>query len=297
MVKKTLVAAVRRILEPGTQVDTMLVLKGAGGLFKSRAIRRLFSERFYKDQLPDLKDDARASHSLLGYWGIESGELDKFLRADNTTAKAFLSRSEDCYHAPYGRYDVRRKRQCVFFGTTNDDGFLTDSTGNRRYWIVVVYIEVDLEWVESVRDSVWAAALELAQDPTFKHWFDDAKGEADESREEHEYRDPWHSAIEDYCTGRKEVRWEDVYAKGVAPGETNAIAKASRKEMLRVCAVLRRLKCEQKRAFSENGKRSWIWTVPDALAHATPTQAEIVRRKTEMSVAKLVTLATSVKSN
>lgn len=287
MFKKTMVAAVRRILVPGTQVDTMLVLKGDEGLFKSRTIRALFSDRFFKDQLPDLKDDARASHSLLGFWGIESGELDKFLRADNTTAKAFLSRSEDSYHAPYGHRDVRRKRQCIFIGTTNADDFLTDATGNRRYWIVVVYREVDVNWVRSVRDSLWSAALELAKDYTYPHWFHDAAGEAAASRAPHEYRDPWHEVIEDYCAGREKVTWGEVYTKAVARGVNDAMAKVSRREMYRVCAVLKRLGCRQRDSRSDEGIRWYGWLVPEGLSTKAPSLEEQARRKTGSTVAQL----------
>ena len=283
MFKKTLVSAVRRILVPGTQVDTMLVLKGDEGLKKSRIWRALFGSQFYKDQLPDLRDDAKASHSLRGFWCVESGELDKFLRADNPTAKAFLSRDEDCYHAPYGHRDVRKKRQCIIVGTTNADDFLTDATGNRRYWIIVVYKEIDVSYVSSIRDSLWAAALELAKDARYEHWFNDAAGEAEASRTPHEYRDPWHAVIEDYCAGREKATWEEVYSKGVARNIPDALAKASRREMSRVCAVLKRLGCKQKNA-RENGVRWYGWMMPDTLRFRIPSAEEQSRRKAEASL-------------
>lgn len=297
MFRKTLVAAVRRILVPGTKVDTMLILKGETSYFKSQALAAIFGERFFKDQLPDLRDDAKASHSLLGFWGIESAELDKFLRADNTTAKAFLSRQEDCYHAPYGRNDVRHKRQCVFLGTTNDEGFLTDPTGNRRYWIIVVTKKIDIDYVKSVRDSLWAAALELAQDTSYEHWFDDAKGEADESREAHIYRDPWHEIIEDYCSGREWTSSEEVYARGVARSIPDALSRATQKEQKRVCAVLKRLGCKTGRILTENGERPWRWLMPQGLLNRVPSRAEIKRREADAAREALENTNDKLKKN
>jgi len=286
MVKKTMIAAVRRILRPGTKVDTLLILKGPQGYFKSKWIQEHFGAQFFKDQLPDLKNDAAASHGLVGFWAVEVGELDRVLRAENTTSKVFLSREEDCYHPPYGQRDVRRKRQCVFIGTTNDDDFLTDATGGRRYWVVSVSREIDLAYVRSVRDSVWAAALECANDMTIPHWFNDARGDLDASREPFESRDAWHELIVDYVTGKSFVRWEDVYSAGVARGMTDAMAKASRREMRRVINVLKRLKCTQGHAPID-GRRTYGWLVPPTLANASPSPGERARSESTAVVGRL----------
>jgi len=73
---------------------------------------------------------------LLGKtWIVKLAELGSMARARNHTAvKAFISRQVDAYRPPYGRVTVEVPRTSVFVGTTNEDEFLTDATGNRRYW-------------------------------------------------------------------------------------------------------------------------------------------------------------------
>ena len=49
-------------------------------------------------------------------------------KSEVESVKAFLSRENDHYRRPYGRYVKICPRQCVFAGTTNEDSFLRDDT-------------------------------------------------------------------------------------------------------------------------------------------------------------------------
>jgi len=51
-----------------------------------------------------------------------------------------MSQREDIYRAAYGRHVQNYPRRCVFFGTSNNDEYLRDKTGNRRFWPVDVEV-------------------------------------------------------------------------------------------------------------------------------------------------------------
>ena len=104
-----------------------------------------------------------ASELLQGVWIVEVGELDAFNRTDVGRIKQFLSQQADRFRAAYGRHVKEMPRRCVFFGTTNDDEFLTDRTGNRRFWPIKVGINKPTKSVwndlDKNLDQIWAEAV------------------------------------------------------------------------------------------------------------------------------------------
>ena len=74
--------------------------------------------------------------ALQGKWIVEIAEMNSFSKKEASSVKSYISSSTDSYRPPYGQHNVDVKRQCIFFGTTNDILCLADSTGNRRFWPV-----------------------------------------------------------------------------------------------------------------------------------------------------------------
>jgi len=152
-----LIAAVRRIRQPGAKFDNILVLEGAQGGGKSTAIKLLAGAENFSDQDILTLDPKAQMEALEGVWLYEICELEGITRADTAKVKAFASRAVDQGRPAYARFKEARPRQAIFIGTTNDDKYLRDMTGNRRFWPVKVG-KVDLEAIERDRDQLWAEA-------------------------------------------------------------------------------------------------------------------------------------------
>lgn len=135
--RKTLCAAISRVLHPGCKFDSMLVLNGPQGVGKSTLISNLAGDWFSDSlNLGDTKDKT-AAEKLQGYWILEICELAGLKKAEVETLRSFLTRQNDIYRASFGKRATPHFRQCIFFGTTNaEKGYLRDTTGNRRFWPV-----------------------------------------------------------------------------------------------------------------------------------------------------------------
>lgn len=161
VIRKTLVAAVARIYEPGIKFDSILVLNGAQGIGKSTFFAKL-GGRWYSDSLSisDMKDKT-APEKLQGYWILELGELAGIKKMDVETVKSFITRTDDKYRQSYGVTVESHPRSCIIVGTTNSDGgFLRDITGNRRFWPVRVTVDSKYHaWEVSEIDQIWAEAI------------------------------------------------------------------------------------------------------------------------------------------
>jgi hypothetical protein len=152
-----LIAAVRRVRQPGVKFDQIPVLEGVQGSGKSTALRTLAGEGFHSDQ-EILTQEARTQMELLeGVWFYELGEVEGLNRAEVNKIKAFASRQEDRSRMAYGRFIESRPRQAIFIGTTNETSYLRDQTGNRRFWPIKTGT-IDLERLRRDRDLLLAEA-------------------------------------------------------------------------------------------------------------------------------------------
>ncbi|EAC2243919.1 hypothetical protein AXD27_02640 [Listeria monocytogenes] len=163
--RKMMVAAVARIVHPGTKFDSVLILNGPQGIGKSTFFAKLAGDWFSDSlTLTDMKDKA-GPEKLQGYWILELGELAGMRKTDVEVVKSFISRSDDKYRASYGVNVESHPRQCIIVGSTNaESGFLRDITGNRRFWPVRIRGDGKRKaWQMSVYDveQIWAETLML----------------------------------------------------------------------------------------------------------------------------------------
>ncbi|EYE88012.1 virulence-associated protein E [Fervidicella metallireducens AeB] len=159
--RKAFLGAAARVFKPGIKFDWMLVLSGPQGIGKSTLIQKLAGEWFSDSlKLSDTKDKT-AAEKLQGYWILEIGELAGMKKAEENELKNFLSSQNDIYRAAFGRRATPHPRQCIFIGTTNEKGYLRDTTGNRRFWPVKVYGSEKKPWqiTEEEVKQIWAEIL------------------------------------------------------------------------------------------------------------------------------------------
>ena len=165
VMRKTLVAAVARIYEPGIKFDTILVLAGDQGIGKSTFFARL-AGTWFSDSLSiaDMRDKT-GPEKLQGFWILEISEMNGIKKVDVETVKSFASRQDDKYRVAYGIVVESHPRQCIIVGTTNTmTGFLRDVTGNRRFWpVTLTGTAVKHPWDLTKADvaQIWAEALVL----------------------------------------------------------------------------------------------------------------------------------------
>lgn len=130
-------AVVERSYEPGAKFDVMPVLIGGQGIGKSTFARLLaLRDEWFTDDIGDIDGD-KAPERLRGHIVVELAELNAIVNSRKLEGvKAFLSRQSDNYRVPYARFSEKVPRRCVLIGTTNNAQFLSDMTGNRRFFPV-----------------------------------------------------------------------------------------------------------------------------------------------------------------
>lgn len=174
--RKILIGAVARVMRPGCKMDNVMILEGEQGRGKSTVISILFGEFFSDSPLPI--GDKEAYQLIQGKWCFELGELDSFNKSEVTALKQFFSQQIDRFRPSYGRYAQDFPRQTQFWGSTNQDAYLRDYTGNRRFWPVYCST-VNKEWVTKWRDQLWAEALHMYKQGD--NWWISQETEEDEA--------------------------------------------------------------------------------------------------------------------
>ncbi|WBM43105.1 virulence protein E [Comamonas aquatica] len=158
-----LLGMVWRVMEPGCKFDYCPVLEGVGGLRKSTLVEVLCGKEYFSDTPFDMSRGKEAQEQVQGIWLYEIAELSALSKGDVNAIKAFISSKVDKYRPAYGATVESYPRQCVLVGTTNDDQYLRDRTGNRRFWPVPVRHQINTEWVQKYRDQLLAEAFALYQ--------------------------------------------------------------------------------------------------------------------------------------
>lgn len=208
----TMCAAVIRAIKGVTKFDTMPILVGEQGIGKSTFLANLGKD-WFSDSLTNF-EGKDAAEMLRGVWINEIGELTALNKSEAAAIKQFMSKKEDIYRAPYARRTESFPRRGVFIGTSNEDAFLRDQTGNRRFLPVQLGVckpslsvwddmpgEVDQMWAEAYVRAMMGEKLYLS-------------GEAEKTAKlmQEEFREvnPWEGLIVGFLEKQIPEDWYDL---------------------------------------------------------------------------------------
>lgn len=255
-----LTSMVARVVTPGCQCDHMLVLEGPQGILKSSACRVLGGE-WFSDNLPDIGNTREAAQHLRGKWLVEVAEMHAMSRAEATLLKSFISRTVERYRPAYGRQEVHEARQCVFVGTTNEDAYLRDPTGGRRFWPVKTGVSgrVQLDLLAEYRDQLFAEAVDNYNNRGM--WWPDEQFEREFLKPAQQARyagDIWEDRIDAFLLGRSRVTVAEVAREALAIETPHMRQEHS----LRIASILRERGWSPKRT----GKQRW-WEIMSESRH------------------------------
>lgn len=182
-----------RVLSPGVKADMVPILVGAQGIGKSSGIAAMVPsvDHFVEVSLGE-KDDNLA-RTMRGKLVGEIAELRGLQTRELEAVKAFVTRTHEQWVPKFKEFAQLFPRRLVFIGTTNQNEFLADETGNRR-WLPVNVTQADRDAIERDRLQLWAEARD-----TFGRsgvMWSEAQGLAGEAHAEHTVTDAWADSIE-----------------------------------------------------------------------------------------------------
>lgn len=208
-----LVGAIARVYHPGVKFEIVLILTGKQGIGKSTTIRNLFPDK-YTDNLEGLGKNKDDYQQLVGSWLIEIGELSAMAKTDIERMKSFISGQNDRYRPSYGRRAVNHPRRCVFIGTTNQEDYLKDETGSRRFYPIKCGVneikhnplEVDDQYILQVLAEARIMYERKPKLTLSEQTINDAKGYQKEATT----INPMDDAIEDFINMDVPSNWSEL---------------------------------------------------------------------------------------
>lgn len=244
------IGMIARVLDPGAQVDNMVVLEGAQGTGKTRGLR-ILGGKWYAEATESVtaKDFFM---TLQGKLIVEIAELDAFSRAEVTRIKQVVTCTNDRFRAPYERAAKDHPRTCIFVGTTNEMNYLQDSTGGRRFWPIKCGL-VNWDYIDNSREQCFAEAV--ARYRAGELWYKMPVEKTEEEQETRRFVDEWEETLSEFLEFKSEAKITEL----VTGPLKIEIGRMDRVVVMRVAKILRRLGWE--RVVKRNGlKTERVWS-------------------------------------
>ena len=203
---------IHRLYNPGCKFDDMPVLVGTRqGEGKSTIVRWLAIDDDFFSEVTEFEGQ-RGIEAIESAWICEVSELLAMTKAKDVEAvKSFISRQNDRYRMPFDKRVTDHKRRCIFIGTTNKEQFLTDKTGNRRFYPVRVYqtgheLYKNQSRIRAYILQCWAEALNLYNEGNLKPYADETLTQVIRERQSQATQDDYREGmIRDFLESKEEV--------------------------------------------------------------------------------------------
>lgn len=234
------IALLQNNIETPFGADGVLVLQGAQGTGKTSLFKRLAMRReFFKDGVTLNFSDKDTTIRATSCWIAELGEIESTtLKSDVERLKSFITAEVDEYRRPYARGDTRSARHTSFCGSCNNIDFLSDQTGNRRFWTVESSGRIDFQQLTPEKvEQIWAQANALLCEGGLQSFrLTDSERDALAARNSsHTVKMKGEAEIEDLLnsSGKHEMayremtitEWKDLHLNVLRPYTVNQIGK------------------------------------------------------------------------
>ena len=175
--RRWFVAMVAAWINPEVVNHMVLVLIGRQGIGKTRWMNHLLPpslRSYYCTQNGIGRNDKDTEIALSQYALINCEELDKMSLGDMNAMKRAITLNYTNVRKPYDRYAERRPHIATFCGTGNNEKFLNDPTGTRRWLAFKVESILSPLVMPFEYEGLYAQAYYLYKEG-FQYWFDDSE--------------------------------------------------------------------------------------------------------------------------
>ncbi|MDC9591412.1 virulence-associated E family protein [Xenorhabdus sp. XENO-10] len=251
-----------RVLKPGIKADMVPVLVGKQGCGKSSGVAALSPDPSFFTEISFAEKDDDLARKMRGRLVAEISELRGLNTKEQEAIKAFVTRTHENWIPKYREFATQFPRRTLFVGTTNEDEFLDDKTGNRR-WLPVEVKKISVEDIKSDLTLLWAEAKVIFEEDGIR--FRDAERLAAAVHEQYTIKDVWLETVERWLVTpdlmteeiprtREFLRAGDVLREALNIDPKNI----GRREEMRISKIL--LVCGYKRVLRRiNGKSQRVY--------------------------------------
>lgn len=213
LIKKWLLNTANIVFNDGNfNIEGILTLQGNQGIGKTRLIRKIIP-MYVKTGLELDPSDKDKIYQCIKYWVCELGELDATLKRDLAKLKAFITETQDEFRRPYATAPIKYPRMTSFYATVNNDEFLKDETGNRRYWVIAID-KIDFDIIDKIDiNQLWGEVMYMREHNLIKPYLNKEEIEMlNKSNEEFKIRGKLEvivSTVFDWSAPKSTWVWKD----------------------------------------------------------------------------------------